>query len=55
MLFRVTMLVYLLTVRLDQANPILLSVMARTKELYQERAKRYSDVFNYKKKRQTTE
>jgi len=55
MLSRVTMLVCLHMVRLDQANHILLSVMARTKVLYQGRAKRYSDVFSCKKKKQIIE
>ena len=50
--FKDIMLVYLLMVRQDQANRILLSVMERTRALYLGHVRRFSDALMKQKKKQ---
>ena len=53
--FKDIMLVYLLMVRQDQANRILLSVMETTRALYLGHVKRFLDVLMKQKKKQIIE
>ena len=52
---KVTMHVFLRTVRQDQANHTQLSVMAKIKELFQKHVKRFSKEFQKEKRILTTE
>lgn len=54
MLSRDTMLVFLLMVRQDRENLILLLATAKTRESFQEPAKRFSSVLRLERSSQTT-